>query len=277
MDKIRCAEIAAKFETRTAFTKGAPWAYTIARKAGWLDDICPPKQTGKLPKPTKEACATAAKKFPTRKAFAVGAWYHYDHARRAGWLDDICPRKASQRWTADELKNPELLRDNKSALHAARVRGFVPVKKRLSLSALVHRASKYENALDLFYGNREVFLKVAAAGKLPDIFKLAAAGSETVLYLWRSRVGVKVGISTVSNWGKRISWVAAQVKATPRVLFVGVVPVPEKVERGILAKFDKVDFGLHTFDGYSEFIVADEIELQRLLGLLRRRATLVLA
>ena len=83
--------VAAKFNTRNDFRRGASAAYQAARKRGLLDQICShmaPSKTGK--KWNKAAVALEASKYSHRSDFENGSSGAYDAALKNGWLDEVC-------------------------------------------------------------------------------------------------------------------------------------------------------------------------------------------
>ena len=109
--KARCAEEALKYDTLTAFRKGASTAYQAAHRNKWLDDICDHMTSTQKPKGywTKQRCKAEALKYETRSSFAKGSKSAYHAAQQAGWLDDICDHmtsrtKPSGYWTKQRCK-----------------------------------------------------------------------------------------------------------------------------------------------------------------------------
>ena len=94
--KKRCAEEAAKYQTRSAFQNCSSSAYQTALRKKWLDDMCGHMVPGVhgVRKWTKERCAEEAEKYQTRSAFAAGSTGCYISARVAGWLEEVCRHMA---------------------------------------------------------------------------------------------------------------------------------------------------------------------------------------
>ena len=93
--KERCAEEAAKYETKSAFRIGSPGAFSSAYKHGWINEIC---QNLKLLRTyySMQECANEAKKYNTKTEFLKKAPLHYSHAIRKGFLNEICGHMKKQ-------------------------------------------------------------------------------------------------------------------------------------------------------------------------------------
>lgn len=92
--KERCAEVAANYESRSEFKKGASTAYKTARLNGWLDDICSHMASKKVW--SKEKCREVALLYDSKKAFRAKNLTLYSYAYRKRWLDEICQHMADQ-------------------------------------------------------------------------------------------------------------------------------------------------------------------------------------
>lgn len=102
----RCHTEALLYETRSAFNRGSASAYVIARKKGWLDQIC--IHMKRLVKPNGywdfEKCRAEALKYDTRTVFSLKSRSAYGSADLNGWLDQICShmvelQKPDRYWT----------------------------------------------------------------------------------------------------------------------------------------------------------------------------------
>lgn len=108
----RCQEEALKYDTRRAFSEHKPSsAYSVARRKGWLDQICGHMTSKEKPKNywTSERCRAEALKYPTRSAFQKEAGGAYDAAKHNGWFDQICGhmeeiKKSNGYWTFERCQ-----------------------------------------------------------------------------------------------------------------------------------------------------------------------------
>lgn len=138
--KERVIQEALRYNTRTAFFKGASSAYNKAQAEGWMDDVC--QHMKELTKPagywTKERCHETAKKYISRAEFLKNDASAYRIAQRNGWLNDICDHmhrlvREAGYWTKSRLvkiaqkyftRNDFHLHDD-TAYRAAQARGLL--------------------------------------------------------------------------------------------------------------------------------------------------------
>ena len=113
--KEKCHQEALKCKTRTEFSKNSHGAYYVARKNGWLDEVCSHMTSTRKPKGywTKERCHEEALKFKTRGEFQKKLNKAYYVARKKGWLDEICSHMTSSRkpkdyWTKERCHKESL-------------------------------------------------------------------------------------------------------------------------------------------------------------------------
>jgi hypothetical protein len=90
--KEKCHEVALNYKTRIDFQRNSQSAYQIARRNGWLNEICqhinrPPYISRK--KWTKEKCHEVALKCKNRTEFNEIYGGAYEVARINGWLDEV--------------------------------------------------------------------------------------------------------------------------------------------------------------------------------------------
>jgi 5-bromo-4-chloroindolyl phosphate hydrolysis protein len=90
--KEKCHKVALNYKSRIDFQRNSPSAYQIARKNGWLNEICqhinrPPYISHK--KWTKEKCHEVALKCKNRTEFNEKYGGAYEVARVNSWLDEV--------------------------------------------------------------------------------------------------------------------------------------------------------------------------------------------
>jgi hypothetical protein len=90
--KERCAKEALKYDTRLNFQRNSMGAYGMARKRGWLDEICSHMRIIlKKYKPwTIEKCWIEVLKYKTKTQFRKGSRSAYNWAGKNNLLEDIC-------------------------------------------------------------------------------------------------------------------------------------------------------------------------------------------
>lgn len=98
--KEKCQEEAFKHSTRTDFKKSGGYAYEIARRNNWLDEIC--GHVSRIRYWTKERCLCEAIKYNTKSDFNNDNQRAYYAASRNNWLHDICSHMISFYWTKEE-------------------------------------------------------------------------------------------------------------------------------------------------------------------------------
>lgn len=125
---------ALKFKTRTQFAHGSSAAYTAAKRAGWLENVCRHMEILWQKKWNFQAVLAEASKYKTRNEFRQSCTSAYCAARNKGWLDDVCTNMVDGRviWTkkavAEEAKRYSARTDfaagSGSAYHAASKNGW---------------------------------------------------------------------------------------------------------------------------------------------------------
>lgn len=94
---------AAKYTTRTKFSKGSTEAYRFALSHNLLDTICGHMAVrGRRTKWTKELCAEEAKKYTSRSAFMNGTPSAYMAAYHCKWMDEFFPVNTNV-WTVESV------------------------------------------------------------------------------------------------------------------------------------------------------------------------------
>lgn len=113
--KERIIDAALKSKKRSEFKKGFPVAYNIARKNGWLEEVCSHMIMGRSPNGywTKQMVAEIALKYKTKCEFKKLYSNVYELSLRKGWLKDICSHmievhKPNNYWTQDKIKEVAL-------------------------------------------------------------------------------------------------------------------------------------------------------------------------
>ena len=96
-----CILIAKEFKTRSNFAKRASKYYSVARKNGWLDQVCEHMRTVI----SLEECTLKAKEFKSRSDFAKRASKYYRVAKKNGWLDQVC--KYTRKYTRNSKWEPK--------------------------------------------------------------------------------------------------------------------------------------------------------------------------
>jgi predicted GIY-YIG superfamily endonuclease len=93
-----CAEEAAKYATRAAFSRANSKAYNAASRNGWLDEITVHMKFLRKPDGywTKERCAEVARQYSVRTEFQVNEKGCYVYAFRRGWIEEICSHMERQ-------------------------------------------------------------------------------------------------------------------------------------------------------------------------------------
>ena len=87
-----CKKEAAKYASRSEFSKMSPGAYASARKNGWSEDIC--AHMPQVPDwSSKDVVAKEAAKYQKRSQFEIGSSGAYNVARKNRWLDEFFPKK----------------------------------------------------------------------------------------------------------------------------------------------------------------------------------------
>lgn len=89
--KENCLAEALKYNTRRAFSKGSPIAYTTAKRKEWLDDICQ-HMAMNVPQGfwnKKENCHAQALKYSSRAEFRKKCKNGFNAAVRKGWIDEV--------------------------------------------------------------------------------------------------------------------------------------------------------------------------------------------
>ena len=87
--KEKCHELSKKCSSRNEFKHLNNSAYNVARKNGYIDEICS-HMTEKCHKWTKEECYELSKRCSSRSEFAKKYKNPYTYSRRYKWLDEIC-------------------------------------------------------------------------------------------------------------------------------------------------------------------------------------------
>lgn len=89
--KMKCEDIASKYNNSTLFKADNKELCAIAYKNGWMGDICSHMVDGKKPNGywTFEHCKEVALNYTIRSSFKKAS-SGYDSARKNGWLDEIC-------------------------------------------------------------------------------------------------------------------------------------------------------------------------------------------
>ena len=85
-NKERCYEEAQKYRTIEDFHNGSGYAYTKAKRQGWLDGYTWLYSSTRIW--SKEACFEEAKKYRTKKEFQRGCSSAYNKASKNGWMAD---------------------------------------------------------------------------------------------------------------------------------------------------------------------------------------------
>lgn len=87
-----CQQEAAKYTTRSEFSKISLGAYASARKNGWLEDVC--AHMPQVPDwSSKDTVAKEAAKYQKRSQFEIGSSGAYNVARKNRWLHEFFPKK----------------------------------------------------------------------------------------------------------------------------------------------------------------------------------------
>jgi hypothetical protein len=85
--KAKCIESAAKYDNKTAWSKGESGAAQFARDNGFYDE-CTAHMPTRSSKWTKEKCLKSAAKFDTRKKWVKGERGAYNYAKQNGFFDE---------------------------------------------------------------------------------------------------------------------------------------------------------------------------------------------
>lgn len=102
--KVKVAELAKKYNSRSEFKAANSSAYTRARVNGWLDEICSHMSLKVHPNGywTKDRVLDSANQFKTRTAWMRSSdSAAYNLAREKGWLDEAC---AHMQWVSTKPK-----------------------------------------------------------------------------------------------------------------------------------------------------------------------------
>ena len=102
--KVKVAELAKKYNSRSEFKAANSSAYTRARVNGWLDEICSHMSLKIHPNGywTKERVLDSANQFKTRTAWMRSSdSAAYNLAREKGWMDEAC---AHMQWVSTKPK-----------------------------------------------------------------------------------------------------------------------------------------------------------------------------
>ena len=89
-----CQEEAKKYNTKREFQHKARDVYDVAKRNGWMDDICthmkPPEKFLSWGHWNLENCRLEAQKYTTRIEFYKSCGSAYNSASRHNWLEEIC-------------------------------------------------------------------------------------------------------------------------------------------------------------------------------------------
>jgi len=107
--KEECQEESIKYNNRTQFHKESCSYYIVARKNGWLDEICSHIENKINVEGywTKERCQEISLKYTNKSNFRKNDNYPYVKSYKSGWLDEICSHmeqsdiKPKGYWTKD--------------------------------------------------------------------------------------------------------------------------------------------------------------------------------
>lgn len=113
---------ALKYETRGAFKKGSYWAYSLAQRNGWLDEVCKYMESGYKGRPsnwTLESVMEVAKQYKTRTEFQKEQLSAYRAATKNGWLDTVCEHMqlaygSPIRWTLEAVQAEALKHERRN-------------------------------------------------------------------------------------------------------------------------------------------------------------------
>jgi len=195
--KHECHIDALKFKTRAKFSKYSSSSYGIARKHGWLDDICSHMDIIKKPYGywSLEKCTELAKPYKTRMSFGKNEPYAYSSAQRNKWLDQVCAHmeitaKPDGYWTLEkcievakkyEFKNE--FRKNESSAYAIIKRNkwldeacghlkgvMTPHGHWNSYDNCKQEALKYKTRTEYLKKARGAYAKASKNGWLSDFF-----------------------------------------------------------------------------------------------------------
>ena len=119
-----CTQVALKCNTITEFMSNYASAYVIARRNGWLTEICSHMTYLKTKDGfwTKETCHKAALKCKTRSEFFNKHSCAYDAARDKGIIDDICSHMTSvfsPDWTKEACQKEAIKHNTKNEFRKA--------------------------------------------------------------------------------------------------------------------------------------------------------------
>jgi len=105
-EKNNCALEAIKYQTKSEFQEKSGPCYTVARKNGWLEDICSHMVGNK--KLSKEKCLEAAQQCSTKSEFMDKFSSEYVTAKNNGWFDEITFHIEDQRNGGNNQNNFKL-------------------------------------------------------------------------------------------------------------------------------------------------------------------------
>ena len=90
--KERCHEEALRYSSKAEFRRLSSSAYSIAKKNGWVGEICGHMVSTRHPDGywTKERVTQEALSYNTRTAFCKGTPSAYNKANAEGWMDEVC-------------------------------------------------------------------------------------------------------------------------------------------------------------------------------------------
>jgi hypothetical protein len=105
-----CFEVASKYDDLHSFRIENSWAYVVALKNGWINNINQHmKKTKRKIKWSRKNCELEAKKYTYRNEFKLKSYNCYSAAYRNGWLDDICKhmenKKHVLKWSKEKCHN----------------------------------------------------------------------------------------------------------------------------------------------------------------------------
>jgi len=113
--KERCQEESLKYDYRGEFLKKSAVAYGVARKNGWLNEICSHMIRIKNINGywTKKLCHEESLKYKTKNEFRKNNNAAYIASKRNGWFNDICshmisPYKSKEYWTKEKCHEEAL-------------------------------------------------------------------------------------------------------------------------------------------------------------------------
>jgi hypothetical protein len=139
----KCKEVALSYRTRTEFKIKNSWAYVIAKRNGWLNDITfhmVKYNQIKSIKWTFESCEKEALMYYNRNEFYIKSPNAYAACIRNKWLDKVCehmnrPHTSQFKWSKEKCQEialkhnyrKEFQKKDKNAYYSAMHNGWLKI------------------------------------------------------------------------------------------------------------------------------------------------------